>query len=169
MVLNINTNRNTTFDGFNFGLSQSADYIAVATPASLLLAGMIRDDKTLKRQGLQSAIAVIGTYGVGYLMKNSIKRERPFVHNSLVIPVKRKDGYSMLSGSAAVAFASVTSLTSAFPRWYVAVPSFSYAGAVAYARVRSGEHYPSDVLAGAVIGAGSVWVSQKLTKLINKN
>ncbi|WP_082391142.1 phosphatase PAP2 family protein [Jiulongibacter sediminis] len=169
MVLDINTNRNTAFDEFNFHLSQSADYVAVATPASLLLVGFIRDDQTLKRRGLESAIAVLGSYGAGYIMKNSIKLERPFITNSLIIPVRRKDGYSMPSGSAAVAFASATSLTHTFPKWYVAVPSFGYAGAVAYARVRSGEHYPSDALVGAVIGTGSVWISHKLMKLINKN
>jgi membrane-associated phospholipid phosphatase len=168
-VQQINNNRNINFDDFNLGISQSADYVAIATPATLLLTGFIKDNKELKQKGIQSAIAVLGTYGVTYLLKNSIKRERPYISNPLIRPIRRKDGYSMPSGSAAVAFASATSLTSAYPKWYVAVPSYGYAGAVAFARVRSGEHYPSDVFAGAVIGAGSVWVSQKLTQFLNKN
>ncbi|MGR3809064.1 phosphatase PAP2 family protein [Jiulongibacter sp. NS-SX5] len=168
-VIKINQSRDTKWDQFNLGLSQSADYVAVATPLTLLTAGLISKNSDLKKEGLNGSIAVLGTYGVGYLMKNGIKRERPFHTLNEISPVQTKDGYSMPSGSAAVAFTAATTLTSAYPKWYVAVPAYTYASAVAYARVRSGEHYPSDALVGAVIGAGSVIVTNQLMKWINKN
>lgn len=167
-VLKWNQERNISNDDFFLGLSQSADYVAIATPITLLTAGLVKKDSYLKQKGLQSGMAILGTYGIGYILKKSIKRERPFNQLEGINPIQYKDGFSMPSGSTAVAFASATSLTSTFPKWYVAVPAFGYAGAVGYARIRSGEHYPSDVLMGAVIGAGSVWVSGKLMKLINK-
>ncbi len=168
-VTKVNQSRNTDFDTFNLGLSQSADYVAIGTPAAILLAGFLKQDKYLQKEGLKASVAILGTYGVGYILKKTVKRERPYLVLEGLSPVQAKTSYSFPSGSAAVAFASATTLTSSFPKWYVAVPSFGYAAAVSYSRIRSGEHYPSDVLAGAIVGAGSVWVSKKLTHLINKN
>jgi membrane-associated phospholipid phosphatase len=168
LVENWSTSRNFSNDNFFLGLSQSADYVAIGTPVSLLAIGFIKGDKALKQKGIQTAIATLGTYSIAYLMKNSIKRDRPFVTLVSITPIQLKDSYSMPSGSTSVAFASATSLIASFPKWYVAVPAYTYATAVGYSRIRSGEHYPTDVLAGAVLGVGSVWVSGKLMKWINK-
>ncbi|MFT5886866.1 MAG: membrane-associated phospholipid phosphatase [Arcticibacterium sp.] len=168
LVENWSTSRNFSNDNFFLGLSQSADYVAIGTPISLWAVGLVKGDKALKQKGIQSAMATLGTYGIAYLMKNSIKRERPFVTLTSITPIQFKDSYSMPSGSTSVAFASATSLVATFPKWYVAVPAYTYATAVGYSRIRSGEHYPTDVLAGAALGAGSVWVSGKLMKWINK-
>ena len=55
-------------------------------------------------------------------------------------------------------------MTFAFPKWYVAVPAFSWAGAVGYSRMHLGVHYPSDFLVGAAVGAGSAWLGHWLNK-----
>jgi membrane-associated phospholipid phosphatase len=51
-----------------------------------------------------------------------------------------------------------------YPKWYIIVPSICWAGAVGYSRMHLGVHYPSDVVAGALVGAGSAW----LTHYVNK-
>lgn len=168
-VSNWNQNRNLNFDNSFLAFSQSADYVAIATPISLFALGSIKEDKKLKLAGIQSGIALLGTYGVGYILKKTIKRDRPFVTLDGIVPIQNKDSYSMPSGSTSVAFATATSLTVAFPKWYVVLPAYSYAGLVGFSRIRSGEHYPTDVLAGAAIGVASVWVSGKITKWVNKN
>lgn len=166
----INNTRNKDFDGFNQGLSQSADLVGIATPIFLYGKALKENDEISKKYAYRAMISTVGTYGVGYILKKTIKRDRPFVtYPSQIFPVRKKDGFSMPSGSTAIAFAAATNLTSSCSRWYVAVPAYSYATAVAYARVRSGEHYPSDALAGAALGTASVWISGQLMKWINKD
>jgi undecaprenyl-diphosphatase len=75
---------------------------------------------------------------------------------------------SFPSGHTSVAFSTATSLYLAYPKWYVAVPAFTYAASVGYSRMYLGVHYPSDVLAGAVIGAGSAWLMYKANKWLFK-
>ena len=60
---------------------------------------------------------------------------------------------SFPSGHSASAFAFATAASIEMPLlWPLLYP---LAGAVAYSRVHTGVHYPSDVAAGAVIGVGS--------------
>lgn len=153
---------------FYQGLTTSADYVAVLTPVTMLGTGLLSKNKELTRKGISSSIAVLGTYGVGFILKKSVKRPRPWETYNQIIPYQMDDGTSFPSGSTSVAFAAATSLSTSFPKWYVAVPAYSYATAVGYSRLRLGAHYPSDVLAGAILGTASVWVSGKLTKFINK-
>lgn len=48
------------------------------------------------------------------------------------------------------------------------VSAFVYAGSVGWARMYQGVHYPSDVLAGIVVGSGTAllvnWAKHKLEK-----
>ena len=78
----------------------------------------------------------------------------------------------MLSGAYVPhqpAFATATTLTLECKKWYVAVPAYAWAAGVGYSRMYLGEHYPSDVIAGAVVGAGSAWLSHWATqKLFHK-
>jgi membrane-associated phospholipid phosphatase len=61
-----------------------------------------------------------------------------------------------------------TSLSVAYPKWYVIAPAYTWAAGVAYSRLALGAHYPSDVLAGAIIGSGSAWLNIKLNQWLNK-
>lgn len=67
-------------------------------------------------------------------------------------PLNPEDTHSMPSGHATVAFSAATALAHRYPKWRVAF--YTVAGGVAFARVYLGRHYPSDVLAGAVVGVG---------------
>jgi len=67
-----------------------------------------------------------------------------------------------------MAFATATSLSLEYPKWYVIVPAYTWAGTVGYSRMHLGVHYPSDVLIGALVGAGSAFITHKVNQKLLK-
>ena len=141
-------------------VSNASFYVDGAVPVGLVLAGIIDDDEAMRVKGYDAAAAILIAGGAAEVLKDIVKRERPFItHPGLIIPKVTETDYSFPSGHSSLAFAAATSLSIAIPKWYVIVPSYAYAGAVGYSRLYLGVHYPSDVLAGAVIGAGSSYLT----------
>lgn len=162
----INLNRNDSFDSKMQFLTNTSDFVALGTPMTLLAVGFIKDDANLKKEGLNAAVAVVGTYGLGYILKNTVKRNRPYVTYPIIQNYRVENDSSFPSGSTSIAFSSATSLSLSYPKWYVIAPSALYAAGVGYSRLHLGVHYPSDVLAGALIGVGSAFVSRGLNKML---
>lgn len=86
-------------------------------------------------------------------LKALVQRPRPFETIPRADPLLggATIGQSMPSGHAATSFAGAVVLTYLFPRSAPYV--FLLAVAIAFSRVYVGVHYPSDVLAGAALGA----------------
>jgi membrane-associated phospholipid phosphatase len=107
-------------------------------------------------------LSEVGAIASFSLLKRVFHRPRPYeVHPDVVVRARalddrllRRDSFAFPSGHAAMAFSIATSWTIAHPRWYVAAPGFVWAAGVAVSRVWLGVHYPTDVLAGAALGAG---------------
>lgn len=164
----ISTNRNQASDPFYQGITDAAGFVAIGSSVSQIGIGLLTKNKEVTEKGILSGVALFGTYGVGYLLKKGINRERPYEKYPFINNYKIENDASFPSGSTAVAFSMATSLTTNYPKWYVAVPAFGFASAVGYSRMRLGAHYPTDVFAGALLGAGSVFVTNKLNKWIRK-
>ncbi|MDP9077451.1 MAG: phosphatase PAP2 family protein [Bacteroidota bacterium] len=94
-------------------------------------------------------------YGLMLLIKHVFKRPRPFIQNINIVPVYRAGSTSFLSGHAASTIATATALSIAYPKWFVIGSAFLWAGTVSNSRKYLGEHYPTYVTAGAVLGADS--------------
>lgn len=75
-----------------------------------------------------------------------VQRHRPF--ETQIGPPS--NAHSFPSGHTATSFAAATVLSAAAPRWRV--PFFLLATLIGFSRIYNGMHYPTDVLAGAVIG-----------------
>lgn len=131
--------------------------------------GVFTKDEVLMRDGFKSAITIGFAALVSSSLKAGINRVRPSKKYPDDIVQRVHSGrYSFPSGHTTSAFAMATSLTLSYRKWYVAVPSYIYAGLVGYSRMRLGVHFPSDVLGGMIIGIGSGLLVWQLDYLINK-
>lgn len=147
------------------GVTKSVYPISLASPVALLATGYIEKNKLLQIKGWKAvgslAINTIVTQG----MKRIIDRERPYVKYPLIIhPYQIETDASFPSGHTSTAFATATTLSLELKKWYVIVPAYAWAAGVGYSRLYLGEHYTSDVIGGAVVGAGSAVLSHWLTK-----
>ena len=119
------------------------------------------------------------TFALGSLVKNTANRPRPYVYHADWQPERaltRKDRAAFLSGHAAnaaagsVLFASLLEAydrpLAPYGRWL----ALAVAGLTAYLRVRAGKHWPTDVLAGMLLGggvAGAIVLSHRSADPIN--
>ena len=149
-------------------LSNTSKYISVGVPVGYFVAGLIHDNKALKQKAAYTAAAILLNTASITLLKNVIKRERPYNSYTGIFPDKIESDYAFPSGHTSSAFATATSLAIATKKWYVAVPAFAWSAGVGYSRIYLGQHYPSDVIMGALVGSSSAlichWATRQLAK-----
>jgi undecaprenyl-diphosphatase len=105
-----------------------------------------------------TAIALPGLFAT--IIKRIIGRARPFVGGSdpyLYLPLSWKVDYaSMPSGHSTTAFAALVAIGAMFPQARALM--WIYAVLIALSRVVVTAHHPSDVVAGAIVGAAGAWL-----------
>ena len=161
----INKNE-TAFKNAWLGGVASADIpLSVGIPVGIAITGFIRHDDHLKQDALYMGVGFLISSAITISVKKLVNRQRPFVTYPFIIKRDTESGSeSFPSGHTSSAFCTATELALRYPTWYVIVPSYIFAASVGWARMYQGVHYPSDVLAGAVVGAGSAWLGWKLQK-----
>jgi len=169
ILQNLNLNRNKTFDPTFKLVTNTTLPICIATPVIIYSIGFLDKDATLKEKGLVIGGSFAGTGIITLAMKYGFNRERPYETFPFIEPLVTSITPSFPSGHTSSAFSTATSLSLVFPKWYVIAPSFLWAGSVGYSRMRLGVHYPSDVLVGAIIGAGTAYLTYKLNLWIRKD
>lgn len=155
--------------GIMRGFSNSDTYVALGIPTGLFIYGKVKKNPEMVWNSFESFSNQLINGVATTLLKTSIDRTRPFVtypddiHKHSVAGSK-----SYPSGHTSMAFSAATSISLQYPKWYVIAPAFIYASGVGYSRMYLGVHYPTDVLAGAVLGAGSSFVTHYTFKFIKK-
>lgn len=167
LLRSLNSPEQLPADGFYRFISDSHYYIIIGTNLTLGAAGLVKHDRITQQKALEMAISSIATVGISQALKYTINRERPFVRYPDIVKKTGAGDPSFPSGHTSAAFSAATSMSLSYPKWYVVVPSYTWAGMIGYSRMRLGAHYPSDVLAGAVIGSGTAWLTHYVTRKLN--
>ena len=167
LLKEINLERNKALDpSFKF-VTNSVSPMSIGTPMAVLGLGLIQKDSSLTSKGIIMVEALCVNAFTTTALKLAFKRDRPFVTYPYLDKQTDAGSYSFPSGHTSSAFALATSLSLAFPKWYVIAPAYVYASAAGYSRMHLGVHYPSDVLAGALVGTGSAFLSHYLQHKIS--
>lgn len=148
----------------------NSDYLLTgAVPVSQVVYGIIAKDKKAQHNALETAISIGISSVISEAFKRTINATRPADKYPTEIFVPSPDhGRAFPSGHTTLAFATATSLSIEYKKWYITVPAYAWATAVGYSRMYLGYHLPSQVIGGAIIGVGSGyashWITNKLWK-----
>ena len=131
----------------------------------ILLAVVLLLVRSQRKYGAAVSCAlVLDLISCNLIIKPLVGRVRPFAVNTAVqLLTKAPLDASFPSGHTAVSFAAVFALkTAGSPLWK---PALAVAVVIALSRLYLYVHWPSDVLAGALLGAAVGWAGAKLTAL----
>ncbi len=116
---------------------------------ALGLTGAVRAQDPARRRGwLRGVRIVLAAYGVNQAIKFVVRRRRPELPG-LPPLTPTVSQLSFPSAHATTSFAAARAYAGLLP----AAPLYAAAGAFALSRPYLGVHYPSDVLAGAILGS----------------
>ncbi len=122
------------------GIGNVAPY---AVPGAMWFLGAISHNDHAAEAGRLGGEAELDTALVVHVLKFATDRQRPNLSNDQSFP----------SGHAASAFALAAVMSSEYhDKPLVVAGSYGFAAAVSFARIGGLNHFPSDVLVGAVIG-----------------
>ena len=91
---------------------------------------------------------MLATLVANTVVKQAVRRARPLLEEELPALVPVLSGRSYPSAHSSTSFAGARALSTALP----APPLYALAVAMAVSRPYLGVHYPSDILAGALLG-----------------
>ncbi len=148
-ILNGLAGQSPLLDGAIIFFASYLPYVLVALLAAVLLLSSYSRRQKLEILLITGISSIIARAGVVELIRFFYHRPRPFTALSLE-PLFDDAAWSFPSGHAAFFFALATALYLYNKKWGTLF--FLAAGLVAVSRVIAGVHYPSDIIAGALIG-----------------
>lgn len=155
LLRELNDRYNPTADTINGFLSNNVQ--TVATP----LIGAVALGEGSYRIPIRVLEAQVIGLGLSEGFKLLFQRPRPYVtYPDVRTPAGLEGAFSLPSSHATLAFAGATIVAEAYPDWIL--PAYGWATLVSVSRVYNGVHYPTDVLAGALVGMGAA----RLARLI---
>src|SRR5437764_2164939 len=150
----VQRNRSSFSNDFAKAVTPFGGRRALDISALMIIAGAASHNARLRDAGRDSLESELWAAGVVTpLLKRGFGRARPSqdegAHSFHPISSSRQ---SFPSGHATNAFAAATGIAAHYDGWIVPTIAYSIASAVAFPRVNDRAHFPSDLLAGALIG-----------------
>jgi len=153
----IQRNRSNFSDQFARRITPIGANDAVLASWALLGSGFLFHNDTLRGAGRDAIESEIVAASMATpVIKRLAGRARPFRHEGTFHfdPDQSHSGnfQSFPSGHATNAFAAATAIAGHFDGWVVPTIVYTIATGVSFSRVNDNVHFPSDVVAGALIG-----------------
>lgn len=135
----------------------------------ILLTAVLFIPKKTRKIGCMSACALLASLLFNnILLKNLVARVRPYNAMATLIPIIRKPSeFSFPSGHAGSSFASAFVLYRKLPKKY-GIWAIILAALISFSRLYVGVHYPTDVLAGILVGMGCSYLGEWVVLQIEK-
>lgn len=140
-------------------------YILIALFLALLLISQYSRREKLQILLVAGVSTIIARFGITELIRFFYHRQRPFTDLS-VNQLLTSNEWSFPSGHSAFFFALATAVYLYNKKWGIGF--FAAAVLMTLSRVIAGIHYPSDVLAGALIGIAAACVTFYIARKIVK-
>lgn len=141
-------------------------------PLYVLLAFMLlkRDSKSGLIWVVVAVLTAVASDQISMLFKNYFERIRPCHDEEILhwlrISVRCPDSFSFVSAHACSHFAQAFLYHHLFKNKHASILFFTWAFVISLSQVYVGVHYPSDVLAGAVLGLIIGFVMSKFGTLL---
>lgn len=152
--------KNVCLDGLAIFFAENFQYFVVLL---LVLFLAVNYRKYLKMIISAILAAIFSRFIIAEIIRFIFPRSRPFVDNNVNLLVSHNPSESSFpSGHASFFFALAAVVY--FYNKKLGVAFFVFAFLISISRVFVGIHWPSDILAGAIVGIFSGWLIFKITK-----
>ena len=145
-------NRIEALDSAFVIFTDTAALIAFGLPATLIIFSSLTKKIPLRKEAFYILISVALSAILANVLKYSIDLPRPYVLYPFIEKLGSGGSPSFPSGHTADAFAFAMAASLVWRKWQIVISAFIWAALVGYSRMCLGVHFPSDVIAGALIG-----------------
>lgn len=134
----------------------------------ILIGLVLLTQRSWRKTGVVLLLALlIEAFFCNIVLKNLVAMPRPFtLHENVQLLISAPHDYSFPSGHTGAAFASAAALYFSRARYWIVV--FVLAVLIAFSRLYLYVHFPTDVLAGIVLGIASAWLAEQCVSAIGR-
>lgn len=132
----------------------------------ILAAAIMFCFKKSRKCGIATSISLLMALIIGNgILKNLIARDRPsWIYDSVTLLISNPTDFSFPSGHTFSSFAASFTILLFYRK--AGIPAVILAFTIAFSRLYLFVHYPSDVLAGMILGVVTAVISYRLTNHI---
>ena len=139
-------------------ISDTTTMVSIALVILVVILSLVKKSKPLRMKFFMLVTILLLVTAATQGLKALIDRDRPFTTYPYIEKLSSGGDSSFPSGHTLEAFAVAAAISLLFSKKKIIIPVYAWAILVAYSRMALGVHYPTDVLAGIVIGTLIGWV-----------